>query len=365
MHDTSYEIFEGSDGLTSVGTLWAGFEAVGADQVFQTFEYAQLWYSAIGASIGATPLIVTLREDGKVVGLFPACRVRQFGVPLLTWIGAPRVLDYGDVLFDPGAATPVEEFVEVSLQRLAQRAPMALIYLPNVREDARAVAGLHRFLRIFRETTAPYVPIVGTWEAFLARRGRDLRKDLSRPLRRLEERGRVEFEMLSARDPGLEAALQALVSFQRARFDGAVNRTNLFDDRYVEFRRRQAMGPYGRIAVLRVDGVPIAAALGALYRGRYYSVVPGFDHAFAAFSPGVLLKGFVVRTCFENGWDPCDFGWGDEPHKYRWTDTETKLTTFVSADWKGALLSAAATARHRIIEAADRRRRSSGTARRA
>jgi CelD/BcsL family acetyltransferase involved in cellulose biosynthesis len=353
-----YEVHEGTEGLVRLKTAWESLEATGADHVFQTYAHAELWQRTIGAPTRATPRIVTLREGERTVGIFPACRVHQYGVPLLTWIGAPRVLDYGDVLFDTTAAeTPVDDFVAHSLGLLAETGRGALTYLPNVREDARAAGALGVRMRVFRETTAPFVPIVGTWEEYLARRGRDLRKDLTRPRRRLEERGLVEFDLLGPGDPGVESALEALVSFQRARFDGLINRTNLFDERYVRFRREQVSGPYGRIATLRLDGVPIAAALGVVYRNRYYSIVPGFDRAFAPFSPGVLLKGFVVRSCFENGWDPCDFCWGDEPHKYRWTDTETKLTTFVSNDWKGAALGAAATARHRAIAAMDGIRR--------
>ena len=351
----SYEVYEGTEGLASLRSAWESLEATGADHIFQTFAYADMWQRTIGAPSGARPILVALREDDRVVGILPACRVRQNGVPLLTWLGAPRVLDYGDVIFDAAAArTPIEEFVTESLRLATEHARGALLYLSNVRSDARAFPALLSRLRVYRESTAPFVPIVGTWEEYLGTRGRGLRRALKRRQRNLEGLGAVEYRLLAPGDPGSATALARLVSFQRARFGGLVNRTNLFDDRYVRFRTEQAAEPHGSIVALQLDGEFIAVSLGAVFRGRSYAVVTGFDAAYSAVSPGLLLAGFSVRSCFENGWDPHDFCWGDEAYKYTWTDSEMKLTTFVSDDIKGAVVAAGAASRHLFVRALDR-----------
>jgi CelD/BcsL family acetyltransferase involved in cellulose biosynthesis len=353
----SYEVHEGSDGLAGLRSAWESLEATGADHIFQTYAHADLWHRTVGEPSGARPIVVTLREGERVVGIFPACRVRQNGVPLLTWLGAPQILDYGDVLFDGEATdTPIDDFVGESLRLLARDARGALLYLTNVREDARAFEPLRSRLRVLKESIAPFVPIVGTWDEYLASAERKLRQDLGRRQRRLSEQGRTELRLLDPGDPDVAPALQALVAFQRARFDTPLNRTHLFDERYLEFRTRQAADPGYRVAALYLDDACIAAGLCAVFRGRLCWLVPGFDREYAAYSPGLLLIGFVIRSCFENGWDPFDFGWGDEPHKFRWTDSGVTLTTFVSDDVKGAVLAAATTSRHRIIEMLDRSR---------
>ena len=352
---SSYEVYEGSEGLAALRSAWESLEATGVDHIFQTFAYADMWQRTIGAHSGARPILVALREDGRVVGILPACRVGQNGVPLLTWLGAPLVLDYGDVIFDPAAArTPIDEFVAEALRLATEHARGALLYLSNVRSDARAYPVLLSRLRVCRESAAPFVPIAGTWEEYLGTRGRGLRRALKRRQRSLEESGACEYRVLGPGDQRSSAALARLVSFQRARFGGLVNRTNLFDDRYVRFRSEQAAEPHGNIVALELDGEFIAVSLGAVFRGRSYAVVTGFDEAHAAVSPGLLLAGFSIRSCFENGWNPRDFCWGDEAYKYKWTDSEMKLTTFVSNDIRGAVVAAGAASRRLVGRALHR-----------
>ncbi|HEY5547990.1 MAG TPA: GNAT family N-acetyltransferase [Coriobacteriia bacterium] len=348
----AYEVHEGAEALMGLRAEWEALEASGADHVFQTHAYARLWQRTVGTPTGARPLLVVLREDGRVVAIFPACRIREGGAPLIAWLGGPRALDYGDILFDEDAAeTTVDAFVAESLRLIARHARGSILYLTNVRDDARVVESLRSRMRVFKTTTAPYLPISGTWKEYLHSRGRNTRHSLDRLSRRLSESGEVEFALLEPQAPGVAPAIASLVTFQRARFDAPVTRTNLFDERYVSLRTEQAMTALGsRVATLSVDGRCIAASLHTVFRGRFYCLVTGFDGSYFNFSPGLLLHGFVIRSCFENGWDPCDFCWGDEAHKFRWTEQETTLTTFVSNNAKGALLLAAATARRKIAE---------------
>jgi CelD/BcsL family acetyltransferase involved in cellulose biosynthesis len=354
----SYELHEGAHGLADLRPEWEALEAAGINHIFQTWAHADLWQRTVGEASGAKPLLVALREDGRLVGIFPACRVRESGLPLLTWLGAPRALDYGDVIFDPAAAeTPLDEFVHESLRLLSRAAGMAFLYLPNVRDDARAFAALSGRMRVLRHSSAPFIPIVGTWEAYLATRGRDLRHELKRRTKRLDEEGINAFALLEPGDPGVAEAVEALGGFQRSRFDVIGARSSLFDEHFARFRELQATtDPHSRIATLRFEGRIIAVSLDAVFRGRLYSVAPGFDNSFARFSPGALLKAFVIRSCYENGWDPCDFGWGDEAYKYRWTSQEVRLTTFAGADAAGSVLAAGMGARRHFIDALARRR---------
>jgi CelD/BcsL family acetyltransferase involved in cellulose biosynthesis len=353
----SYEVYEGTEGLGSLRSAWESLEEAGADHIFQTYAHADLWQRTVGAPSGAKPLLIALREGERVVGIFPACRVRQSGMPLLTWLGAPRVLDYGDVIFDPGATTSVDAFVAESLRLLAKRARGAVLYLTNVRADARAFEPLRSRLRVLRQSTAPYIPLPGTWEEYLASRGKRLREGIGRRQRRIGERGRVEYRLLAPGDPEIASALQSLVSFQRARFDAPWNRTHLFDERYVRFRTGQTAEPRTRVAAVYLDGACVAAGLCAIYRGCFYFIVTGFDSDFAICAPGFLLQAFVIRSCVDNGWDPCDLCWGDEAHKHLWTDSEMVLTSFVSTGVAGSALAAAMDARHAIVALLERSRK--------
>ena len=350
--DTSYELYEGSARLAELQGAWEELEESGADHIFQTYAFARLWQDNVGDRAGATPLVVALREGHRIVGIFPACRVRARGVPLLTWLGAPRSLDYGDVLFDATVAvTPVADFVAESLRIVGARARGAVLYLPNVREDSRSIHALRDVLRVYRTSVAPYARIQGTWEQFLSTRKR-LRKKLNHGGHQIRKLGEAEYRLLLPGDPGVAAAMERLTAFKRERYDAPGAKTNLFDPSYVAFRTAQAtMDPHSRVSTLSLDGKCIAVQLDAVFRGRMYGFLTGFDSEYAVASPGVLLLEFAVRSCFENGWDPYDFGWGAEPHKYFWADCETGLTSFVSDGPVGVAIAATANAWRRIREA--------------
>ncbi len=85
-----------------------------------------------------------------------------------------------------------------------------------------------------------------------------------------------------------------------------------------------------------------------VYRGRMYALLNSFDPAYSQYSPGRALHAADIRACFENGWTPYDFCWGDEPHKYAWTSLDTRLTTFVANDAAGALAAAVVNSKRRL-----------------
>lgn len=334
-----YELYEGSEGLERLRTDWEALEPAGAKTVFQTHRFVSLWMEYVGTSCHAQPLVATLREEGRVTGIFPACRLRRHGVSLLTWLGGPYVLDYGDVLFDSETAD-ANEFVTRSLDLISRHARGAFTYLVNVRNDATAFAGLDERLRPFKFGTAPYLPIEGSFEDYLKSRSRDLKKSLNRRLRRLGETGDVAFSMLSPNDPGIEPAMERLVAFQRHRFNEPGTRTILFEEDYVRFKVAQALRhPASRLLVLTCDDTIVAASLHVVHNGTFCGLTSGFDPEYAAYSPGGLIQRFAIEQCFVHGWTCYDFGWGDESYKYDWTDLEEPLTTFIDGGVAGAALA--------------------------
>jgi len=46
---------------------------------------------------------------------------------------------------------------------------------------------------------------------------------------------------------------------------------------------------------------------------------------------------YLLRECFTRGLRVFDFGLGNEPYKFDWTDTQCRLTTFVEPSLMGRL----------------------------
>jgi CelD/BcsL family acetyltransferase involved in cellulose biosynthesis len=354
-----YEVFEGDEGLARLRDPWRSMELRSAQHVFQTFDYAQRWQETIGKASGATPLVVALIEHGEVVALFPACRHRVGGIPALTWLGGPRILDYGDVLFDADSAeTPIDRFVSDSLALLRKHSRGSFLYLTNVREDAHAIGPLLGSLRVLRYSAAPYLEISGTYDELLASLTRNMRGGLKRCDRRLAEAGDLEYRVLAPGDAGIRAAMEFILATQQARFAGGLQTTSLFDEHHVRYRIEQAVNdPHSRVTVLSLDGTTIAASLTVVYRDRMYALMNSFDPDYSQCSPGRALHAADIRACFEHGWSPYDFCWGDEAHKYLWTTLDTRLTTLVANDAAGALASAVVSGKRRVGSALKNRRK--------
>ncbi len=342
-----YAVHTGEQGLERVRGAWEALEPRGAQHVFQRYDYVRRWYDTIGQRDGSTPLIVERTEAGETTAIFPACRVKQGPARLLTWMGGPDLVDYGDIVCDPASdGATAREFVSESLRRLRPHARGALTYLTNVREDATAFHGLNSVLREFSRSTAPYVVVDGDMDEFMARLPKARRQNTQRCIRRLEERGRVEFRWLEPDDPELPGTVERLIELKKARYNRPGATTELFKPGHPEFCMACALqDPAIRIGRLLAGDILVAEAMMAVYRGRMYLLASAFEAEFERCSPGRVLAYHLLRDCHEQQLGIFDFCWGDEPYKYEWTASEVPLVTFVDRGPGGMLLETAAKAR--------------------
>jgi len=82
---------------------------------------------------------------------------------------------------------------------------------------------------------------------------------------------------------------------------------------------------------LTVDGQKAAAYLCIHYDNQLWVYNSAWDQAFAEFSPGWVLLGYLVQWAIEQGIQAVDFMRGDEVYKYRFggRDRQINLAQFV------------------------------------
>lgn len=337
-----WELHAGTEGLAHVAEAWTALEDRVDCQPFQTHSFARLWQQHVGERIGARPLVVTHAENGVVRAIFPACIVPRRPVRLLTWLSAPDLQDYGDIVRDPAATLPADQFVSGALALLRRETRGCFVYLTNVRGDAVAYPALAGQMRPLKVTEAPYVSVDGGFDEYVGSLPRDKRRHIQRSWRRLAETGEVALELLGPADPRLRDVLDWLFDTRLARFERLGEHDVLLDPGTLEFRRAQACEqPDTRVACLTLDNELLAAEIVTVRGGRLCALVPGFDEARSHLSPGRMLHYLLLRECFERGLDTFDLCWGGQRHKFLFTDTSEPMTTFVSKGASGALLSAA------------------------
>ena len=72
----------------------------------------------------------------------------------------------------------------------------------------------------------------------------------------------------------------------------------------------------------------LAFALGLEDKGVYYMVKSGYDPAFAAFAPGIILRYELVARAFAERLTRLEFLGDDEPWKLTWTKTTRERAAF-------------------------------------
>jgi CelD/BcsL family acetyltransferase involved in cellulose biosynthesis len=318
--------------------------------VFQTTGFARSWMDTVGAEKSATPVVVTYEQRSETVALLPLCIVREGATLLLTWLGGPHMLDYGDILFDTEVSdVTVEQFMQTAIAKARHKARGAFLYLPNVRLDAVCYSALENEMQEFKRGSAPYLPLIGTFTDYIGSLGRKRRHNLANFERRLERAGEVDFRILHTGEGGFDANVAEVLRLQRLRFANRPLGAPIFDPCYETFRLEHARNGGGpSVAALTLDGHMIAGSLQCVFGNRMYYLVTAFDQEYSPFAPGKLLVRRLIEYSYEQRLDTFDFCWGSEAYKYFWTHDEEPLVTFVSDGPAGRLLATAASLKRRV-----------------
>jgi CelD/BcsL family acetyltransferase involved in cellulose biosynthesis len=347
-----YTLFVGSEGLSATEPAWRALEERVAVHAYQTHTFARLWYETIGKRSKATPVVVTYEECGEVLGIFPACVLPYGPIKLLTWMGAPFVQDYGDILWDPSASISPQEFIAEAMRLVRTQSWSGFFYLTNVRHDAVAYPTLSENIIAYKRSAAPYIEIPDTFDRFLELLGSSGRaKNMRRLIRRTKRDSDVSFEVLDSRSPDADEVLEWLFEAQKARYRGSRGRSDLYRPGHEEFRRAQLREQPGiLLSRLSLKDRTIAADMACLRNRRMYGMLTSFDTQAASYSPGHMLTAHIVEYCCNNGVEIYDQGWGEEAYKYYWTNRHVAMTTFVNDNLRGRVLKSIAGARRKLAQ---------------
>jgi len=168
---------------------------------------------------------------------------------------------------------------------------------------------------------SPFLALPPDWDDLLAGVSKGLRSQLGRKRRALEREGTLTFRSERA-DRAANEDLEALFSLEAAGWKGRAGTAILSDSRterlYRDFAAAAARQGWFRLHSLELDGELIAADYGCAFAGGGFLIKTTFDEALARFSPGLVLRGEVLRACIEEGLRFYDFLGGPDEYKRRW-----------------------------------------------
>lgn len=318
--------------IAALGSEWTALSrACGrAQQVFQTFEWLAVWQRFyLGNRTRAA--VVTGRDHGRLVFVWPLVIERRFGLRILAGMGEP-LSQYCDAIVDDSVGDPERD---AALDHLA-KLPVDLVWLRRVRDDAALAPSLQRrFGAGITRQTAPLVDLAGLADvAALNRRyPSKLRANRARRRRRLEEHGPVAFDHFGP-SPEAAALVRTALRFKRdwARRRGIVA-PFLCDPRFEDFFVAAAGSTSGvpglRVSALRRGPETLGIEISVLYRGRLFGHVlaPNPDH----FSLGVggVLAEMTIQNAVERRYAAVDLLAPADPYKLEWATASVGVNDYV------------------------------------
>lgn len=296
-----------------------------ADTPFSRHEYLSQWWRTLGGGEWkqAELVLISARENGKLIGLAPLFKAEYDGRAALMLIGSIEISDYLDLIV---RAEHLPRFLSGLFDFLASDS--ALAGLPfdwyNLPDSSPTLAALKGETEkrgwtyheeIYRPT--PRIALNGSFEDYLARIEKKQRHEIRRKLRRAAEfeipvRFYVVEDSLTL-DSEIEAFFHLMAQDpNKANFLKDAMRAQMTAALKSAFERG-----YLWMAFLEVGGVKAAAAVNFDYKNKLWGYNSGVSRDFMELSPGWVLLGHQIQWACEHGRTEFDFMRGDEEYKYR------------------------------------------------
>jgi CelD/BcsL family acetyltransferase involved in cellulose biosynthesis len=170
---------------------------------------------------------------------------------------------------------------------------------------------------------SPYLSLPATYDELLASKSGNFRSQLGRRRRGLEREGELVFRTTRGGER-LAGDLDTLFRVEGAGWKSAGGTAILSDPRtqrlYRTFAEVAAERGWLRLHLLELDGRAIAADYSCVFAGGEFLLKTGFDEEWGRLSPGLVLRGEVLRQAIEEGLGYYDFLGGPDHYKLRWTE---------------------------------------------
>lgn len=317
---------------------WRALESVCPDTtLFQSFDwcrnYLEFREETNRDGMALKPVIITIRLDGKLVGLMPLVLQPKGKMTVLTGFSEP-FQQYTEILLDK-TVNP-SEARKMFLSALNSTGA-DYFHFGQVRQDGKLAQLLEGIvLPSGEQDAAPFVQVAdfANYEAYLKTIRSKTRKNLRNARNRLERdapvvhetarRGELMQQVVDRAYEGREAWLERLGITSRA----------FRDDDFEAFLKRcaddtKAQGVDTIAMSLKHGDTVISDQWGFVYRGRYYAFMATWNLEYEACSPGRLHLGEVIKACFDEGFGTADFMIPASSYKLTWTADAAPVQDYV------------------------------------
>jgi CelD/BcsL family acetyltransferase involved in cellulose biosynthesis len=327
------------EGIESILPDWEELFAADPEATpFTSPGWARAWWPHWAGSM--RPWIVTVRDQGRLVGLAPLVLRRRGPFRVVAQLGR-HPSNYWDVIADPKLREAVAHAVAEEIRRRSQEWDAVMLSaLPQGApiEDALMAQGFG----IRRRAPVPYpgIELPASFEEYLSGLPRKRRKDLRRHLRRLDE------DALECREIRENDELRRSIDrWQMLRVQWWKQRAKEMNPEHGSERFRAFMLDLVRLLVpaglavvweFRRDGEVLGVEINLMDERCFYAWLDGYDPGAAHLGLGKIAVGEGIRSSIAAGRTYYDFMVGAEEYKYWYgaRDRHCSWLMFTSGGWR-------------------------------
>jgi len=315
----------------AIATEWNALLAAGiTDAPFLRYEYLQQWWKTRGggewhaAQQRATLALMTAREGDRLVGIAPLFRaVNRAGETAILLLGSIEISDQLDLIARP---SDLPGFLSALLDQLESDYPETWSVLDwyNLPDSSPTLPALRaessrRGWAYHDEVyePAPYIPLRGDYEAYLAGIDKKQRHEIRRKVRRAEESGRGVKWYVVEDESRLDAEMDGFLALMAHDPDKREFLMPPMSEQMKAMAHAAFREGWLQLALLEVDGEKACGYLNFDYGGRIWVYNTGLDRRFMDLSPGWVLLAYLLQWANERGRTEFDFLRGGEDYKYK------------------------------------------------
>ena len=285
----------------------------------------------------ASPRVVTVRENGRLVMLLPLQVHALWGATVVCWLGEP-LAQYGDALALPDPRRPF--WYSAAEAEMARWKDVDLVALTRLRADGViASCGARLVMAGAKKNAAPYIDlspapsVAGLRETSLRRH-----KSVERRTRKLADYGPLRLESAQGAGARREAAEQALAFKRewlrrRRRFSAALSDLDVGLN-LLALAEKGALRAHRLWAGDKLVSVELGLRSGTSYR----SLIGAYDDDLAAASPGHALTLRLLPALAAEGVTRFDFLPPADPFKLLFaTGADAMAAVYTPLNWRGVL----------------------------
>jgi hypothetical protein len=268
--------------------------------------------------------------NGELKAIAPLAKKGKL-LPHLELLGSSTLLEPGGIIFDNPEALRllIKKLLETNISLILKKLYKNSLEVKILADELNSKKS---FLYSTEESKVPYVDTSGDWKQVEDKMPSKKRSNFRRLKRKLEKLGEVEFQIVIPSEENLEIYFEKVMDVEAANWKGkmgtAIKTHPSLREFFSDYASQMTSNGQLRLIFLNVNGEPIAVQFAVESGNRLWILKIGYNEKWRIYSPGVLLMDHVVKYCFDQNLDGCEFLGGNEEWLHDWATGVHDLVSY-------------------------------------